>query len=42
MGGKSIENFVQKEMRQLEDKYGYTSAVRDFDNWAMNFDLSQL
>jgi hypothetical protein len=36
------ENFGQKEVRVLEDKYGYTNNVRDFDNWAMNFDLSQM
>jgi hypothetical protein len=36
------ENFGQKEVRVLEDKYGYTNNVRDFDNWAMNFDLSKM
>lgn len=36
------ENFGQKEVRDLEDKYGYTNSVREFDNWAMNFDLSQM
>jgi hypothetical protein len=36
------ENFGQKERRQLEDKYGNTPAIRDFDNWVSNFDLSQL
>ena len=36
------ENFGQKEVRQLEDKYGYTPAVQKFDEWAMNFDLSQM
>jgi hypothetical protein len=36
------ENFGQKEVRMLEDKYGYTDEVRYFDEWAMNFDLSQL
>jgi len=36
------ENFGQKEVRQLEDKYGYTKAVQEFDNWAMNFDSSQM
>jgi hypothetical protein len=36
------ENFGQKEVRVLEDKYGYTNNVREFDNWAMNFDLSQM
>lgn len=36
------ENFGQDEVRKLEDKYGYTSNVAAFDNWAMNFDLSQV
>jgi hypothetical protein len=36
------EDFGQKEVRQLEDKYGYTAAIKNFDNWAMNFDLSQM
>jgi hypothetical protein len=36
------ENFGQKEVRVLEDKYGYTNNVRDFDDWAMNYDLSQM
>jgi len=36
------EDFGQKEVRQLEDKYGYTRAIQNFDNWAMNFDLSQM
>jgi hypothetical protein len=36
------ENFGQKEVRLLEDKYGYTDNVRDFDNWSMNFDLSKM
>jgi hypothetical protein len=36
------ENFGQNEVRKLEDKYGYTNEVRSFDDWAMNFDLSQL
>jgi len=36
------ENFGQKEVRVLEDKYGYTNNVKDFDNWAMNFDLSKM
>lgn len=36
------ENFGQDEVRKLEDKYGRTAEVNDFDNWAMNFDLSQL
>ncbi len=34
------ENFGQKEVRQLQDKYGYTPEVAAFDNWAMNYDLS--
>ena len=36
------ENFGQSEVRKLETKYGYTNNVREFDNWAMNFDLSQM
>lgn len=42
------ENFGQKEVRELLDKYPdcmYTkvySAIQDFDNWCMNFDLSDL
>jgi antirestriction protein len=36
------ENFGQKEVRMLEDKYGYTPQVQNFDNWAMNFDMSAL
>ena len=36
------ENFGQNEVRMLEDKYGNTNEVREFDNWAMNFDLSDL
>ena len=36
------ENFGEKEVRVLEDKYGYTDNVRDFNNWAMNFDLSKM
>jgi hypothetical protein len=36
------ENFGQNEVRQLKDKYGYTTAVQNFNNWAMNFDLSQM
>ena len=36
------ENFGQKERRQLEDKYGNTPAIREFDDWAMNFDLSMM
>tara|TARA_R110001592_G_scaffold145993_1_gene369909 strand:- start:5447 stop:6931 length:1485 start_codon:yes stop_codon:yes gene_type:complete len=36
------ENFGQAEVRKLEDKYGYSNNVIEFDNWAMNFDLSQM
>jgi hypothetical protein len=36
------ENFGQKEVRKLEDRYGRTDEIADFDNWAMNFDLSQI
>lgn len=36
------ENFGQKEVRQLEDKYGYNNQIQAFDNWCMNFDMSQI
>lgn len=44
------ENFGQDEVRALEDKYfderynnnGVWSAIRNFDNWCMNFTLSDL
>ena len=36
------ENFGQNEVRMLEDKYGNTNEVREFDRWAMNFDMSDL
>ena len=36
------ENFGQKEIRVLEDKYGYNEKIKDFDNWASNFDLGQM
>jgi len=36
------ENFGQKEVRLLEDKYGNTNAIREFDNWASNYDLSKM
>ena len=36
------ENFGQKEVGDLEDKYGHTIQVSEFDNWVMNFDLDQL
>ena len=31
------ENFGQKEVRILEDKYSYCYEVKEFDLWAMNF-----
>lgn len=34
------ENFGQKEVRELEDKFGYTKEVAEFDNWVMTFNLS--
>lgn len=37
------ENFGQKEVRKLEDKYGRNNNnIREFDKWASHFDLSQL
>ena len=44
------ENFGQDEVRRLEDKYfddkyehnGVWEAIRNFDNWCMNFSLSDL
>ena len=36
------ENFGQKEIRKLQDKYGYIPEVERLDDWAMNFDMSQL
>ena len=38
-----FENFGQKEVRKLEDKYGSESneiqkIIRAFDDWAMNYD----
>ena len=44
------ENFGQKELRKLKDKHIGANCVtretyklfQDFDNWCMNFDLSDL
>ena len=37
------ENFGQKEVQELQDKYGhYTKEIAEFDNWAMNFDTNDL
>jgi hypothetical protein len=46
------EDFGQKEINQLKDKYGYdpykwekrpiVEKIDGLDEWAMNFDLSQL
>ena len=36
------ENFGQKEVRKMRDKYGDIGLVDDFDKWAMNMDDSQL
>jgi hypothetical protein len=36
------ENFGQTEVRKLQDRYGYTKEVEEFDNWAMNFDQRKL
>ena len=32
------ENFGQTEVSKLEDKYGRTSSVAEFDEWVMNYD----
>ena len=34
---KVYENFGQKEVRKLEDKYGYTKEIKEFDHWCMNY-----
>lgn len=34
-----IENFGQKELRRLEDKYGYCKEIQDFDEWCMTFEF---
>jgi hypothetical protein len=36
------ENFGQKEVRKLEEKYGDLGLIRDFSNWCMNLDLNEL
>lgn len=36
------ENFGQKEVRKMKDKYGDIGLVCDFENWCMNMDNSQL
>ncbi len=36
------ENFGQKEVRELQDKYSYTEEVEQFDNWCMTFDDNKL
>jgi hypothetical protein len=37
------ENFGQKEVQELQDKYGhYSKEIAEFDNWAMNFDNDDL
>lgn len=36
------ESFGQKEVRELQDKYGYNPKVNQFDDWVMDFDLNQV
>jgi hypothetical protein len=36
------ENFGQKEVRALKDKYGDVGLINDFENWCMNMDDRQL
>ena len=33
------ENFGQKEVRKLQDKFGYTKEVAEFDEWASNYSI---
>lgn len=35
---KSVyENFGQKEVDYLENKFGYSILIKDFENWCMNY-----
>ena len=36
------ENFGQKEIQKLEDKFGDSKELSDFSDWCMNLDLSDL
>ena len=36
------ENFGEKEVKKLEDKYGSSKEISDFENWCSNLDLSNL
>jgi hypothetical protein len=36
------ENFGQKEVRTLLDKFGYNESISQFSSWAMCFDLNNL
>lgn len=36
--GGTYENFGQKEVRLLEDKYGYTPEVCEFDEWCSTYE----
>lgn len=35
------ENFGQKEVRMLEDKFGFNSKVGEFDNWASEYSFGK-
>jgi len=32
------ENFGQKEVRKLRDKYGDSKLIDDFEDWCMNYE----
>lgn len=36
------ENFGQKEVTILRNKYGYLGLIADFDNWCMTYDGSEI
>lgn len=36
------EDFGQREVMKLRDKYGYDELIEDFDEWCQNFDLNSL
>jgi hypothetical protein len=35
------ENFGQKEVRMLEDKFGFSTKVNEFDNWASQYSFAK-
>lgn len=36
------ENFGQAEVHKLTEEFGFNKEVAEFNDWAINFDLSQL